>query len=131
MRDCPMKQREFKVRPHHGLCAEFFRGEGYDGDFVKNMSETLSVLNENDPIITIAEGADLICAKCPHNGENGCETAEKVSRYDGAVLKICGLSAGDLLSWQDFRDTVRKKIISENRLGEVCADCCWYGICSK
>lgn len=131
MQDCPMKQREFKVRPHHGLCAEFFRGEGYDGDFVKNMSETLSALNGNNPIITVAEGADLICEKCPHNGENGCATAEKVSRYDCAVLRICALSAGDSLSWQDFRDTVRKKIILENRLGEVCADCCWYEICSK
>ena len=131
MQDCPMKPREFKVRPHHGLCAEFFRGEGYNDGFVKNMSETLSMLNENDPIITLAEGADIICARCPHNGENVCETAEKVSRYDGAVLRICSLSAGDSLTWNEFRDIVRKKIISENRLGEVCADCCWYGICGK
>ena len=131
MQDCPKKLCKFKMRPHHGLCAEFFRGEGYDDSFVKNMSEALSMLNENDPIITLADGADLICAGCPHNGEDGCETAEKVSRYDSAVLKICGLSAGDSLSWQNFRDTVRKKIITEKRLGEICADCRWYEICGQ
>lgn len=125
------KPREFRVRPHHGLCAEFFRGEGYDGDFVKNMSETLSLLNETEPTVTLAEGVDMICARCPHNVGDRCETAEKVSRYDSAVLRICGLSAGDSLRWQEFRDTVRKRIISENRLAEVCGDCCWYEICGK
>lgn len=125
------KQRDFKIRPHHGLCAEFFRGEGYDSDFVRNMSETLSLLNECDPPITLTEGADLICGRCPNNVEAGCTSAEKVSRYDDAVLEICGFSAGDSLRWQKFRDTVREKIITENRLGEICSDCCWYGICGK
>lgn len=131
MQDHTPKPREFKIRPHHGLCAEFFRGEGYDGDFVKNMSETLSLLNKTDPTVTLAEGADMICGRCPHNVGNCCETAEKVSHYDSMVLKVCGLSAGDSLHWREFRDTVRKRIISENRLAEVCGDCCWYEICGK
>lgn len=131
MQDHLPKPHEFRIRPHHGLCAEFFRGEGYSGGFVKNMSETISLLNKTDPAVTLAEGADMICAKCPHNVGNSCETAEKVSRYDGAVMKICGLSAGDSIHWQEFRDTVRKRIISENRLAEICGDCCWYEICGK
>lgn len=120
---------ELKIRPHHGLCAEFFRGEGYSSDFTENMSRILSALNETNPFVILAAGADMICAECPNNGKTGCSSAEKVSRYDESALKLCGLSAGDSLPWSDFRNIIREKIVSANRLGEVCGDCSWYGIC--
>lgn len=120
-----------KIRPHHGLCAEFFRGEGYGDDFIQNMSAVLSVLNETDPSVILTEDNDVICRKCPHNKDGRCETAEKVSRYDGAALDICGLKPGSSLPWSEFRSLVRQKIIVENRLAEICPDCLWHGICSE
>lgn len=118
-----------KVRPHHGLCAEFFKGEGYSGEFVENMSTVLSMLDSDDPLITLTVGTDRICSRCPHNMGDRCETDQKVSRYDNAVLKLCGLSEGSVLRWRDLRAAVRKNIISPGRLPEVCGDCAWYGIC--
>ena len=117
------------VRPHHGLCAEFFRGEGYSGEFVSNMTIVLSELNIEDPLIRLTVGTDSICFGCPNNTGDCCETAEKVARYDNAVLKLCGLSEGDILRWSEFRILVREKIISPGLLSEVCGDCIWFSIC--
>ena len=149
------------VRPHHGLCAEFFRGEGYSGEFVENMSAVLSELNSSDPLIRLTVGADRICFGCPNRKakpctiitptlneykgfstfsplkgaagrqENICETEYKVVRYDNAILGLCGLSDGSVLHWSEFRALVREKIISPGLLSQVCGDCMWFGICGE
>ena len=117
------------VRPHHGLCGEFFQGKGYSSEFVSNMSIVLSELNAGDPFIRLTVGTDSICFGCPNNVEGICETVDKVTRYDNAVLKLCGLSDGDVLRWGEFRAKVREKIISPGLLSEVCGDCMWFYIC--
>ena len=119
------------VRPHHGLCGEFFQGKGYSGEFVGNMSAVLDMLGREDPLITLTVGADRICCRCPNNMEGHCETEEKVTRYDNAVLNLCGLSDGDILRWGEFRSLVREKIISPGLLSQVCGDCMWFYICGK
>ena len=119
------------VRPHHGLCGEFFQGKGYSGEFVENMSAVLDRLNSSDPLVTLTVGTDRICCRCPHSKGGVCETVEKVTRYDNAVLELCGLSDGDVLRWREFRNMVRKKIISPGLLSEVCGDCIWFYICGN
>lgn len=119
------------VRPHHGLCAEFFRGEGYSSEFVSNMTIVLSELNAGDPLIRLTVGTDSICCQCPNNIDSCCETEYKVVRYDNAVLDLCGLSDGSVLHWSEFRALVREKIISPGLLSQVCGDCIWFGICSE
>ncbi len=118
------------IRPHHGLCSGFFCGKGYSEEFTENMKAVLDRLNGGNAMVTLTVGADVICAGCPHNKNGMCETAEKVRRYDTAVLKMCGLSAGETVPWQDFRALVREKIIAADRLSEVCGDCVWFGLCS-
>ena len=119
----------YKIRPHHGLCTAFFEGKGYSGDFVRNMSDVIKMLEGDDPEIILTVGEDMICANCPNNRTHICESSEKVGRYDNTVLKMCGLSEGDAVRWSDFRDTVFDRIISEGRLPEVCGDCQWFNIC--
>ena len=120
-----------KIRPHHGLCGEFFQGKGYSGEFVENMSAVLDLLNKNDPYVILTVGTDRICCRCPHNTGDVCETAEKVTRYDNAVLKLCRAEHGDVLRWSDLRALVREKIISPGLLEQVCGDCMWFDICGK
>lgn len=121
------KQREIvEIRPHHGLCAEFFRGEGYSGEFVRNMGRILAELDKSDPQVKPVTQRDVICEHCPNIGKCG----EKAERYDKSVLKICGIGEGQALSWQEYRRLVREKIILAGRLREVCGDCQWAGICS-
>ena len=40
-------EANLRVRPHHALCMQFFRGEGYNAGFIKNTQELLEVLNRN------------------------------------------------------------------------------------
>ncbi len=114
-----------KIRPHHGLCSEFFRGMGYSAEFTENMKSVLERLNTGDSEIVLTVGADAVCCRCPHNKDGVCETSEKVTRYDNAVLDLCRLSEGEVIKWKDFKKLVREKIILAGRLTEVCGDCEW------
>lgn len=116
-----------KIRPHHGLCAEFFRGEGYSGDFTRNMGEVLAELDRNDSEVKLVLREDGICEGCPNMGKCG----EKAFRYDTMTLKLCGIDEGSVINWKAFRELVRERIILPGRLSEVCADCIWAEICNK
>lgn len=76
----------YKLRPHHGLCTAFFCGHGYSDVFTRNMREKLRLFGQTDPWIMLTDGADCLCAACPHNLPGHCEDAEKVHAYDQAVL---------------------------------------------
>lgn len=118
-----------EIRPHHGLCAEFFVGKGYSEDFAENMAEVLKMLGENNSRIAPKADTDLICAHCPNNADGVCNTYEKVLRYDKKTLELCGLTEGMAIQWEDYRKLLREKIIGAGKLGEVCGDCQWFGIC--
>nr|MDE7288633.1 DUF1284 domain-containing protein [Oscillospiraceae bacterium] len=120
-----------EIRPHHGLCAEFFVGKGYSGEFTENMAATLKVLAENNPQIVPKVDTDLICGHCPNNKENCCTSGEKVLRYDKKVLKLCGIAEGTAFSWEEYRRLLREKIIGAGKLKEVCGDCQWVEICEN
>ncbi len=126
-----LKGKPFKLRPHHGLCGEFFRGMGYSGEFAENMKNVLDFMKASDPEVVLTVGTDGICTRCPHNIGGTCETAEKVQRYDCKVLKLCGFSEGDTVKHSELRKAVREKIIVPDRLSDVCGDCVWYEFCKK
>lgn len=117
--------KTLEIRPHHGLCAEFFRGIGYSGEFAENMGRVLEKLGRENPPVRLVIREDIICARCPNSGKCG----EKAVRYDKKVLEICGLAEGTELLWQDYRLLVREKIVLAGRLSEVCGDCIWADIC--
>lgn len=121
----------YKIRPHHGLCTAFFEGKGYSGDFVRNMANVIEMLERENPEIILTVGEDIICANCPNNRTHICNSNHKVGRYDDTVLEMCRLSAGDIVRWSDFRETVFEKIISAGRLCQVCGDCQWFNICGE
>ena len=91
------------------MCSAFFCGHGYSEAFTANMTEMLRLFRQDDPYITLTGGTDCICASCPHSLSHVCDAAEKVQRYDSAVLMFCGLSVGSVLRWSEFtnRDCYR------------------------
>ena len=121
----------FKLRPHHGLCIQFFEGKGYSSEFIQHMTKMISILHESNPDIILTVGTDNICSHCPHNKENFCESAEKVQRFDEAVLQYCNLAQGSQLRWNDFQAIVKESILHQGLLTHVCGDCQWFEICSK
>ena len=118
------------LRPHHGLCAQFFEGKGYSEGFVENMAAVLETLggDPSRPVRLCCE-ADVICARCPHNRQGCCESGQKVLDYDAEVLRLCSLRAGDTLSWGEYCARVEERVIRPGRLRQVCRDCEWLAIC--
>ena len=121
----------FELRPHHALCAGFFRGKGYSEAFVANMAQVVATLRASDPLLTLRGAPDAVCRSCPYNRLGVCDSAEKVARYDAAVLRLTGLKNGDTLRWSALSALARERILVPGRLGEVCGDCQWYEICSQ
>lgn len=121
--------KHFKLRPHHGLCIQFFQGKGYSQEFVENMQEIVSTLQKN-PTIQLVSGADSVCRCCPNRvGVSDCNSQEKVTAYDNAVLHFCRLNVGDFLLWEDFRDKVIENILAKNLRKDVCGGCQWTELC--
>lgn len=124
----PMEAPIYGFRPHHGLCLRFFRGEGYSGDFVKNMAAMKAVMGTN-PVIRLTVGADEICRACPNNLAGRCASWEKADRYDREVLRRCGLSEGAVLPYRELDSLILRDILIAGVREEVCGDCQWSGIC--
>lgn len=124
-----MKEQILPLRPHHGLCLGFFRGEGYSGEFVQNMARMKTVL-EGGATVRLTDKADCICANCPNRTEDGgCDSPEKVTRYDREVLNRCGLRVGQELSYQELTERVAARILQPGHRKQVCPDCQWTELC--
>ena len=100
----------YPIRPHHGMCLAFFIGNGYSTGFTAHMQEMLELFTKGaDVCLTVK--TDEICSACPNNSQGICEAAEKVKRYDNAVLAECGLKEGQKLAFPESTEAVQKKII--------------------
>ena len=93
------------------------------------MTEMLRLFRQENPLVTLTVGEDCICKSCPHNLSHICDAAEKVSRYDNAVLTLCELSEGNTLPWSEFCARVDQCILDCGKLEQICGDCAWYTIC--
>lgn len=119
-----------KLRPHHALCVRFFTGHGYSPEFAQNMAHTIARLNGGVEVQLCAD-ADCICAACPNMQNGKCADSDKVTRYDSAVLKLCGLAPGQAISYDALRRLADECIILAGRMNEVCPDCEWRTLCLK
>ncbi len=85
-KDSPHKTAEpLPLRPHHLLCTEFFKGYGYSDGFSANMSEVISMLNADDPAVTLTAAVGAIPAKRSADTTlqywNCCGFARAILRY--------------------------------------------------
>lgn len=122
--------RSLKLRPHHGMCLAYFVGEGYSEGFSAHMGQVLSSLSP-ETAIELTTDTDIICTQCPNNCNGLCETAEKVRRYDRAVLERCGLSEGQTLPFGTFTALVQERILAPGLRRDVCGDCQWDALCAQ
>lgn len=119
-----------KLRPHHGMCMQFFRGEGYSADFVKHMGEIIAALNRG-ALVELTDGTDHICAACPNILGGVCQSEEKVRRFDNGVLQYAGLIIGEVPDGTEFLRMVRERIIERGLMKKICGDCEWARICHE
>ncbi len=119
-----------KLRAHHLLCLPNFIGEGYSDAFTANMAAQKRRLAAEGGF-TLAEGADDICAACPHRRDADCASQDKVLRYDAAVRRLLGLRPGESYGAAALQERVYAEIFEKHRLGEICGDCEWYPLCAR
>lgn len=123
-----MRDKIVTLRPHHGLCLAYFVGKGYSDGFARGMAEVLKALL-NGGAVRLRCGVDDICAACPENSGGRCRTPAQVDRYDRAVLRLCGLREGAVLSFAAFTALVQARIIAPGRRESICGGCQWSELC--
>lgn len=123
---------EIKLRPHHGMCFQFYEGKGYSAEFTDHMGRVIRTLSERPKTpVRLTLSADVVCEHCPNNVGGTCESADKVMRYDTAVLDACGWKDGDELAYADFAARVKERILDAGMRRGICGDCEWDAICTK
>ena len=131
MYQCSKKERQtYPIRPHHGMCLAFFVGNGYSNGFTAHMQEMLDLFQKGADVNIVIK-TDDICSACPNNCKGVCEAADKVKRYDQAVLDQCGLKEEQKLAFTEFTQQVQEKIIESGKREEICGDCQWNRICQE
>ncbi len=119
-------RQKAKLRGHHLICLNFFRGEGYSEDFIKNI---YSVIEKEQ--IEIVNGPDDVCERCPYLRGNKCSskeyTDEKIVLQDKEALKLLRLSPGMMVD----RKSVSARIpqIIEKWKKQFCLDCGYREVC--
>ena len=102
--------KNIPLRPHHGMCLAYFKGEGYSNGFSAHMQEMLDIFQKGAKIQLHAD-TDEICSACPNNEKGCCSSFSLVEAYDNAVLELCGLENGQIMEFDDFTDVVQKKSV--------------------
>ena len=120
------------LRPHHGMCFQFYEGKGYSPDFTDHMGKVIEAFEDAPQqevrLITVE---DIVCENCPNNKTGICVSQDKVSRYDEEVMKACGISEGVVMPYTDYLTLVRERIINRNLRSTICGDCSWDYICRE
>ena len=116
------------LRPHHLLCTQGYSGKGYDENFVAHMNEVVHELrNVPGTRIMLTFSTDTLCSCCPHKeGEDLCDTQEKVKRFDRKTIEYFGLEEKEYV-YQDLIREIDEKMTSE-MLADICRDCEWFPI---
>lgn len=122
-----------QLRGHHLICLQFYRGEGYSGGFVTNLTRVRDSALETPALVV--SGPDDVCAKCPGLGADGTcrhpDTGEaEALRIDSLALQLVDVAIGETISLS----TARTRLAADPEACilwriESCASCLWEGVC--
>ncbi len=117
-----------RLRAHHLICLQFFKGEGYTEEYVENLKSILERVKEEE--IEVIMGADEVCNPCPHLKDGICEKGEEqIAELDLLAMNLLKVKPGDRLSWEYAESKLPKIIGIWKRY--ACFDCEYAEICSK
>jgi len=141
-----------RLRPHHLLCLQNFRGNGYSPAFIGKMTEISGLLGFSSasskfsgissekpdsgvkkPLsdlccILLTEGSDDLCEYCPNCTEGQC-SSKKPALYDQLVLQASGYKYDQLLT--EGLETAGFPLMSPELLEACCPDCQWFSLCME
>ncbi len=123
-----------RLRGHHLICLQFFRGEGYSDDFVANLEHVIGHA-ESAPAL-IVPGVDNVCAACPELGTDsrcaseGAGGEDEIARIDALACDVLGVAPGDRLSLEAARERLEADAIGVGTWrADACHGCTWELIC--
>ncbi|NTU71385.1 MAG: DUF1284 domain-containing protein [Coriobacteriia bacterium] len=123
-----------RLRGHHLICLQFFRGEGYSEEFVANLGGVVERASSGRALVVA--GADVVCAACPELGADGLCTSEdaggeaEIARIDALALDILGVNVGERISLPEARDRLEDDAIGVGTWrAQACDGCAWERVC--
>jgi len=115
-----------KLRGHHLICLNFFRGEGYSEEFIRNIYSV--VAKER---IEIVKGADDVCAMCPYLKGGMCNNPEysdeMILLQDRKALKLLELKPGMSVDWKMI--SYKLPGIMGDWKAQFCRECVYKKVC--
>ena len=122
------RSAKIRLRPHHLLCSQGYRGKGYSEAFTRNMDEiTRRLRTDPDAQAELVFSSDDLCAMCPNRLPDGsCRSEEKVQRYDKSLVRLFHLEE----KTYSYADLIRRidKEMTKVLLQSICGDCEWYSL---
>jgi hypothetical protein len=124
-----------ELRGHHLICLQFYRGEGYSGEFVTNLQRVRDAAVHTPALVV--SGPDDVCAACPGLGaDRTCrhpETGEaEALRIDSLALQLVDVAIGETISLTAARARLAADPEACNRWRvESCATCLWQDVCDQ
>jgi len=114
-----------KLRGHHLICLQFFKGEGYSKIFVENAKQIVELWKKNPA--EIVNHADDICRFCSFLKNARCSKYEDIEKNDELALRLLGLKTGDKAEKKDVKKQL--PIILKEWREKACANCEWKKLC--
>jgi len=125
-----MNERGVRMRGHHIICLQYFHGQGYSREFVRNLFQVLQRLATGEKAIVVT-GPDDICAACPALAEGHCaqepddEAAIRV--LDALAMEMLELKPDQEFEWGTAALSVQRFI--ERWRALACHGCEWEEEC--
>ncbi|PHS33653.1 MAG: hypothetical protein COA82_08350 [Alkaliphilus sp.] len=136
------KNKIMKIRGHHLLCMQSFKGFGYNQTFVDNMYKVIGAIKNNDNLfLHIVAECDALCLHCPHSINNrtnnrnilvcakDADSEIELREMDLNVLDKFNLTAGTIIKASEIFKFIRKEINKDNNVFTICGSCKWIEIC--
>jgi hypothetical protein len=127
-----LQKPTIKLRGHHLICLHFFRGEGYNPEFVANLREVIKTAEAGEEIEVYSE-ADDVCKMCPYLKEGICfydkDAEAEIREMDKVALRLLRLKTHRRVKWLDIREKIPQ--IFREWAREYCKNCNWRKVCEK
>ena len=125
-------KKPIRLRGHHLICLHFFGGEGYDLEFIRNLTGLIERAAAGEDIEVSSE-ADGVCRKCPHLKHEKClystDADKEIREMDADALRLLGLRIKDRMRWSDVQTKI--SLLFPEWAKKYCGQCDWRGACEK
>lgn len=121
-----------RLRGHHLICLHFFSGEGFQPEFIKNLSGIIKKAAAGEEV-SACPGPDDICNRCPYLKAETCLYSQKADKeireMDKAAQELLNTKSGEAIKWRDLKEKIPG--IFPAWSGQYCCGCDWKRVCEK